>query len=889
MALTDKLTAIADGFRSSRGTSNTYTLDQMAIMAAEKVTTDPIIIPSEIPSYIKTEVEEVIARVNSVRHSINNSIVFLCVSDWHHAGDETAASQSQINTSNLHAAMAIKALSYSLNLDFVASLGDMSWGSGSTTLAQQKGQIEQIESYLTDSWDSNLPQFWTPGNHDGGAYANLGLTSEYLFSKIGRHNTNTVYGSTTEGYCYRDFTDKKLRVICLNTAEGGAKEIVSNEQLIWFAKTLRDTLSGYNIIILSHHPLDWGSVCQASNVVYQFTKKGSVSYDGTTISFSSSGATILCTIHGHTHCFKTAKLNYISNSTGTEYDVYRIATPNACYLRNNEYGANGDTEYYGIEFGDTVTYAKTANCEQDTAFVVNVLDVDNKILHSICYGAGEDRSVYIGTETKYTVTNTLTNVTSNNTETLITKGKSYKATITPTTGYEIATFKVTMGGTDITSSAVNGNTITISSVTGNIVVTVIAKYDYGVTNLVPTSQALDSTAIFNTVGYQNNSYCSDSTTTSRAGYVCTGYIPYTWSSSNVIYIRGGTFDTTGYSRIYGYNSKGTVNGNSYATGERIWSNPTGNIYFTIEELESGNYYKLTPQKNLSNITYIRITVLGSGEDLIVTVNEPIVAGSSSETVAVTGITLSESAIALKVGDTKKLTATITPSNATNKNVTWSSSIPTVATVSNGVITALERGDTTIEVSTADGNYVAECQVLVTAAQTDSGNYTNRLSSLVNLTDGSTIFNSTGYIDDMYVSTVSPFYSADSSCVTTGAIVNNSLSVGNADARAAFNSYVYVKGLQFASSHSRIFAIYESGGTFAPSNRATFNITTDPTVGVETAVGTQGFKITKLGDKYYKFYIPTTIANGITSVAGVAFSGIAETGKNIIITFNEPIE
>lgn len=37
MALTDKLTAIADGFRTSRGTEQKYTLDEMAVLAAEKV------------------------------------------------------------------------------------------------------------------------------------------------------------------------------------------------------------------------------------------------------------------------------------------------------------------------------------------------------------------------------------------------------------------------------------------------------------------------------------------------------------------------------------------------------------------------------------------------------------------------------------------------------------------------------------------------------------------------------------------------------------------------------------------------------------------------------------------------------------------------------------
>ncbi len=70
------------------------------------------------------------------------------------------------------------------------------------------------------------------------------------------------------GNCYRDFTDKKLRVICLNTAEGTEKEYVSDAQKLWFANTLKavGAKSGWNVLILSHHPLDWGGVCILSNI-----------------------------------------------------------------------------------------------------------------------------------------------------------------------------------------------------------------------------------------------------------------------------------------------------------------------------------------------------------------------------------------------------------------------------------------------------------------------------------------------------------------------------------------------------------------------------------------------------------------------------------------------
>ena len=75
------------------------------------------------------------------------------------------------------------------------------------------------------------------------------------------------------------------------------------------------------------------------------------------------------------------------------------------------------------------------------------------------------------TPTTYTITNTLTNCTSNNSTSSITEGSSYSATISANSGYTLGSITVTMGGTDITNSAVSGGVISISSVTGNIVIT----------------------------------------------------------------------------------------------------------------------------------------------------------------------------------------------------------------------------------------------------------------------------------------------------------------------------------------------------------------------------------------------------------------------------------
>ena len=89
---------------------------------------------------------------------------------------------------------------------------------------------------------------------------------------------------------------------------------------------------------------------------------------------------------------------------------------------------------------------------------------------------------------------------------------------------------------------------------------------------------------------------------------------------------------------------------------------------------------------------------------------------SGAAVAVTGVSVDPTEWEMEVGETKKLTATVLPVEATNKNVTWSSSKESVATVSEeGVVTAVAAGTATITVTTADGSKTATCEVKVNAA------------------------------------------------------------------------------------------------------------------------------------------------------------------------------
>ena len=83
------------------------------------------------------------------------------------------------------------------------------------------------------------------------------------------------------------------------------------------------------------------------------------------------------------------------------------------------------------------------------------------------------------------------------------------------------------------------------------------------------------------------------------------------------------------------------------------------------------------------------------------------------TVPVTGVSLDKDEMSLTVGETGTLTATVTPENATNGNITWASDKADVATVDeNGVVSAVSAGTAVITVTTEDGSLTASCTVTV---------------------------------------------------------------------------------------------------------------------------------------------------------------------------------
>ncbi|ULQ60955.1 Ig-like domain-containing protein [Brucepastera parasyntrophica] len=86
-------------------------------------------------------------------------------------------------------------------------------------------------------------------------------------------------------------------------------------------------------------------------------------------------------------------------------------------------------------------------------------------------------------------------------------------------------------------------------------------------------------------------------------------------------------------------------------------------------------------------------------------------------ISVTGVVLDIETHTMAVGETLTLTATVAPADATNKQISWTSSNTSAATVADGLVTGMGSGASTITVTTADGSFTASCTITVKTKST----------------------------------------------------------------------------------------------------------------------------------------------------------------------------
>jgi len=117
--------------------------------------------------------------------------------------------------------------------------------------------------------------------------------------------------------------------------------------------------------------------------------------------------------------------------------------------------------------GSKVVCSEKIATDAETIELRNCM-VDGRGPYNFINGSVEKNDNTSNSSTKYTIVKKLTNVTISNNATRVKAGESYSVTLTPTTEYDLDTVTVTMGGTDITSSAYSEGEITIEKVTGDI-------------------------------------------------------------------------------------------------------------------------------------------------------------------------------------------------------------------------------------------------------------------------------------------------------------------------------------------------------------------------------------------------------------------------------------
>ena len=356
--------------------------------AYTKSEVDALVSGGVIPQYVIDESESVLTKAFAHK-GLGRTIRFIAVSDSHN--DATKTSHDYTRVSNLHCGQAVKYIAERIPLDFVVSLGDMTWAGVAHTTAQYqtdwlKADIQEMNMFLKDGF-SGIPNIRVVGNHDqcattdsGGTVSRLQNSGAYQY--FGRYNAGVNDGLSNYGYY--DIDNVKLRIIYLNTSDTvststqGTLLNVSQEQKNWLCETLigvnsKSDAADWKILLLSHAPLDMVSGI-AADILIPYTNGGTYG----SYTFTNHNAKIIGNCHGHTHCYN---IGYISDV------IRRFTIPNSNFYDNNHYKNNAN---YSAWNEDT-TYPKTENSRTDTSFSLVTVDLDSLTCYVDNYGAGYDR------------------------------------------------------------------------------------------------------------------------------------------------------------------------------------------------------------------------------------------------------------------------------------------------------------------------------------------------------------------------------------------------------------------------------------------------------------------------------------------------------------------
>ena len=489
---------IAAAIREKNGSSATYKVAEMgtAIRAIQGENESV-----NIPTYHYVEALRVAKKISEWKAAHPNNLVFGAVSDIHILNND-ATYEEKSKKAIKHAAFALETVGAMVGADFIANLGDNCWENG----------IDTDNAYIGAQFSINackpaferLTRFNLVGNHD------KSNDTQGQYDLIGSWNDFDAWGYTKiRGFGYKDFTAKKVRVICLNTADylnasGGCALSYDQKDFLMRALDLsaKSDAAQWQILLLSHIPLDWqggdyryydhlsailegyeeGSLFVEIGVINSYalneTPSNYATYNSTynVLEYSYSGknsAKIIANIHGHVHTNKVGKL---IASYKNELNIARIATPNTNpdLNKSESYPNYGD---YSISSEEAAKIVKVQNTAKDTSATFYCIDLDEEVIYAIGYGADIDREIAYTSLPTYTIEYNLTSCTSSNTSAVAVENSAFTTTLFHDDEATLSSVVVTMGGVEVTSQYYNADTKTISipAVTGNVVITAVAK------------------------------------------------------------------------------------------------------------------------------------------------------------------------------------------------------------------------------------------------------------------------------------------------------------------------------------------------------------------------------------------------------------------------------
>ena len=293
----------------------------------------------------------------------------------------------------------------------------------------------------------------------------------------------------------------------------------------------------------------------ATNITdIQISKDGGSSYISATSFNSSSAIFDISSWNNGTYTNCKLKCVYIQNA----YNITNNLTN--CTTNNNNLSIEGGSSYSATISANTnyemSSITVTMGGADITSSVVNgyVINISN-VTGNIVITAS---ATAIQTTTTYTITNNLSNCSTSNSNKSISSGSSYSATISPNTNYAMSNISVTMGGTNITSSAVSGNAINITNVTGNIVITASATIitrtvTYNLSNCTSsnTSSNVNNGSSYSTTITSNGNYTMSSISVTMGGVditsstVSNGNITISSVTGNIVITATATQTSSG--------------------------------------------------------------------------------------------------------------------------------------------------------------------------------------------------------------------------------------------------------------------------------------------------------------------------------------------------------